>query len=62
MDGCIAERPKLLIWSKNTYKQEKKKKKKKTHNGMGKVEAGSRKEKEEEEGADLLPPPFRSVF
>jgi len=44
MDGCIAERPKLLIWSKNTYKQEKKKKKKKkTPKGMGKVDAGRRR-------------------
>jgi hypothetical protein len=24
MDRCIEERPKLLIWSKNTYKQKKK--------------------------------------
>jgi hypothetical protein len=24
MDKCITERPKLLIWFKNTYKQKKK--------------------------------------
>jgi hypothetical protein len=24
MDECIAEMPKLLIWSENTYKQKKK--------------------------------------
>jgi hypothetical protein len=26
MDGCIAKRPKLLIYSENTYKKKKKKK------------------------------------
>jgi hypothetical protein len=36
MDGCIVERPKLLIWSKNTYKQ-----KKKNYNGKRKVRARS---------------------
>jgi len=34
MDGCIVERPKFLIWSKNTYKQ-KKKERKETRMGGG---------------------------
>jgi hypothetical protein len=35
VDGRIAERPKFLIWSDNTYKhkEKKKKKKKKTRRG-----------------------------
>jgi hypothetical protein len=48
MDVCTVERPKLLILSENTYKQ------KKNQNGRGRVGAGSRKEKGDEEGANLL--------
>jgi hypothetical protein len=48
MDVCTVERPKLLIWSENTYKQ------KKNQNSRGRVKAGSRKGKGDEEGADLL--------
>jgi hypothetical protein len=43
MDGWIAERPKLLIKSENTYKQNKNK------NGKWRVEAESRKEKKEDD-------------
>jgi len=42
MDGYIAEMPKLLIWSENTYNKKIKKKKKKKRKGEGRVGAGSR--------------------
>jgi hypothetical protein len=37
MDGSIAERPKMLFWSENTYNQKKK------QNEKRRVLAGSRK-------------------
>jgi hypothetical protein len=41
MDGYIAEMPKLLIWSENTYNNNNNKKLKK-RKGEGRVGAGSR--------------------
>jgi hypothetical protein len=56
MDGCIAKRLKLLIWLDTTCKQKKRPK------WEGRIEAGSRKKKGEEEGVYLFPPTLRSIF
>jgi len=58
MNECIAEMQKLLIWLENAYKQTNKQ----NQTGMKMVRTGSRNGKGEEEGADLLPLPFRSIF
>jgi len=50
MGGCIVERPKMLIFTKNTKKKnqnkQKKKKKKKNQNGKEMIGAGCRKKME----------------
>jgi hypothetical protein len=58
VNRCIAERPKLLIWSKNTYKHLKKKKKKrkekKKKKRRGRVGAKSKRRGEGERSEQVL--------